>query len=277
MTNWMFKSLLGGSALLAGMGIIAYALAQSSSPVAAKPSINEAMPLKPYYPAQNSAVSIAVNQNGVFQRADGRGYINVNVGEVYKLEIYSPNYPSAVSVKIDGVSVMDRLVCDRQVTLERPINIAKQFIVLEEGNPGLDRDGGVNNPNLGLIEVTFVPLRRKAIAVAPPVYPRPNSSESNSRRSDVAPSAAAPNAQEADKAGLSRSANGNVPVGTGLSGDSSQQFVSTNDWEEAPEIAPTYTKKYRLVGIRPEPITLHSMGKPQPVPQPIVDSAPPRL
>lgn len=265
MTKWISKLILGWGALLASAGLFSYAVSQSSPaqslvPVS-KPIPKQMIPVRPNPAA--SILSMSVNQGGVLRQADERGYVNVNVGETYKLEIYSPNYASAVSVKIDGVSVIERLICDRRVTLDRPINIAKQFIVLEEGNPGLDRDGGVNNPDLGLIEVTFVPIRRKAIAL--PVMPSRSYEADSSRPS----TSSQPNANAVDKSSASRG----VAVGTGLSGSSSQQFVSTNDWEEAPEIASTYTKKYRLVGVRPEPLTLHNMDRPQP----LVDPAPPRL
>ncbi|NJM76783.1 MAG: hypothetical protein HC852_14575 [Acaryochloridaceae cyanobacterium RU_4_10] len=209
---------------------------------------------------QNSPVWIVLNQNGNIRKADLNGYINVAIRETYKIEIYSPKYSSAVSVKIDGVPIIDGLICDRNVTLERPHAIAKQFIVLEEGNPGLDREGGVNNPDLGLIEVTFVPIKRRAIEL-----------ETMPRRQT--PSISAPS-QEQDAAKSGASAN-RAPVGTGLSGSSSQEFVATNEWIEAPEIASTYTKKYRLVGMSSsDPVTLHNM-KEQRTPQ--VDPAPPRL
>ncbi len=216
------------------------------------------LPSKHFYP-QSSSVAIAINQKGTLQRADARGYINVGIGETYKIEIYSPNYASAVSVKIDGVSIIDKLICDRSVTLERPIAVAKQFIVLEEGNPGLDREGGVNNPNLGLIEVTFVPIKRRAIAL-----------ETLPRKSDS--NAASAPSTEALRPG--NATNRGTPVGTGLSGNSDQEFIATNDWVEAPEIAATYTKKYRLVGFRSEPVTLHNMTQSKP---PVIDSTPPRL
>jgi len=213
---------------------------------------------------QNSLVSIAINQNGNIRRADPRGYINVGIRETYKIEIYSPSYASAVSVKIDGVPIIDGLICDRSVTLERPYAIAKQFIVLEEGNPGLDRNGGVNNPDLGLIEVKFVPIKRRA-AIAQDKLPR--SSEST---------ASAPSASKDDVAKSSVSANRGTPVGTGLSGSSSQDFIVTNEWVEAPEIAPIYTKKYRLIGFRgSDPVTLHNMNQAQP--PAITDPVPPRL
>jgi hypothetical protein len=209
---------------------------------------------------QNSPVWIAINQNGNMRRADPNGYIDVAIRETYKIEISSPNYASAVSVKIDGVSIINGLICDRNVTLERPHAIAKQFIVLEEGNQGLDRDGGKNNPDLGLIEVTFMPIKHRAIALE--TLPR-----------SQAPSAAAPSKE--DNIAKSKPNESSAAVGTGLSGSSSQDFVATNDWIEAPEIAPTYTKKYRLVGISSsEPVTLHNMKTPKPVQ---IDSAPPRL
>lgn len=225
------------------------------------------VPSRNYIP-QNSAVSIAINQNGNIRRADTRGYINVGIRETYKIEINSPSYTSAVSVKIDGVSIIDGLICDRSVILERPHAIAKQFIVLEEGNPGLDRDGGINNPDLGLIEVTFKPIKRRdAIALESPrtqEFPPPASAPSNSATSK-------------DEASKSRaSENRSNAVGTGLSGTSSQDFVATNEWVEAPEIAPTYTKKYRLIGLRaPDPVTLHNMNQNRP--SEIIDPVPPRL
>ncbi len=214
------------------------------------------------YTSQNSPVAIAINQNGNIHRADARGYINVGIRETYKIEINSPSYTSAVSVKIDGVSIIDGLICDRSVTLERPYAIPKQFIVLEEGNLGLDRDGGVNNPDLGLIEVKFVPIKRRdAIAL------------DNLPKTQNAP---APSQARDEAAKSSASLNRGTPVGTGLSGTSSQDFVATNEWVEAPEIAPTYTKKYRLIGFRsPDPLTLHNMNQNRP-PE-ISDSVPPRL
>jgi len=215
------------------------------------------------YPSQNPPVSIAINQSGNIRQADPRGYINVGIGETYKIEINSPNYTTAVSVKIDGVSIIDGLICDRSVTLERPHAIAKQFIVLEEGNPGLDRNGGVNNPDLGLIEVTFVPIKRRDAIV----YKSPTARES-------IPSASAPSRDEASKARASE--NQANAVGTGLSGTSSQEFVATNEWVEAPDIAPIYNKKYRLIGSRSlEPVTLHNMKQNRP--SAVTDPVPPRM
>jgi hypothetical protein len=236
------------------------------TPDAKSPALTSLPPRPTMYP--NSSVSIAINQNGNIRRADPRGYIDVAIRETYKIEIFSPNYASAVSVKIDGVSIIDGLICDRSVTLERPRAIAKQFIVLEEGNPGLDRDGGVNNPNLGLIEVTFMPIKRRAIAYE--TLPRPQVPSSSSVPAPMAPSPL----EQDSKSGIAASRS--TPVGTGLSGTSSQEFIATNDWVEAPEIAPTYTKKYRLVGISfADPVTLHNMTRPR-QPQ-VVDPAPPRL
>lgn len=210
----------------------------------------------------NSPVSIAINQNGKIRRADARGYINVGIRETYKIEINSPSYASAVSVKIDGVSIIDGLICDRNVILERPYAIAKQFIVLEEGNLGIDRDGGVNNPDLGLIEVTFVPIKRRSEITLDTLRKAPNAPASSQAREEDSKSVVG--------------ANRGVAVGTGLSGNSAQDFVATNEWVEAPEIAPTYTKKYRLIGFREsDPVTLHNMNKKRP-PE-IVDSVPPRL
>ena len=214
------------------------------------------------YTSQNSPVSIAINQNGNIRRPDGRGYINVGIREIYKIEINSPSYASAVSVKIDGVSIIDGLICDRSVTLERPYAIAKQFIVLEEGNLGLDRDGGVNNPDLGLIEVKFVPIKRKEVISLNTLPKAQNAPSSSQAREEDSKSSVSPSR--------------GTPVGTGLSGTSSQDFVATNEWVEAPEIAPTYTKKYRLVGFRSsDPVTLHNMNQNRP-PE-ISDSVPPRL
>ena len=261
------------SVLVGGIVIASFARSTASSATANRLSEEKlrnnstetisSVPSRPYIP-QNSAVSIAINQNGNIRRADPRGYINVGIRETYKIEINSPNYTSAVSVKIDGVSIIDGLICDRSVILERPRAIAKQFIVLEEGNPGLDRDGGINNPDLGLIEVTFKPIKRRdAIALEP----LPKTQE-------FPPSASAPSKDEASKSRASE--NRSNAVGTGLSGSSSQDFVATNEWVEAPEIAPTYTKKYRLIGLRaPDPVTLHNMNQNRP--SEITEPAPPRL
>ena len=182
------------------------------------------------YPPENSPVSITINQNGNIRRANPKGFINVGIRETYKIEINSPSYTSAVSVKIDGVSIIDGLICDRSVTLERPRAIAKQFIVLEEGNPGLDRDGGVNNPDLGLIEVKFVPIKRRAeIAL-----------DKSPKTQEFPQSAPAPSKDKASKSSVGESRS--TAVGTGLSGSSSQNFVATKEWTEAPEIAPTHKK-----------------------------------
>ncbi|NUN64809.1 hypothetical protein HCU40_08600 [Pseudanabaena biceps] len=228
---------------------------------AAPTSTLASVPSRTYTP-QNSPVSIAINQNGNIRQADSRGYINVGIRETYKIEINSPSYTSAVSVKIDGVPIIDGLICDRSVTLERPYVIAKQFIVLEEGNPGLDQNGGVNNPSLGLIEVKFVPLKRRA-AIALESVPK--------ARNDAPASSPSIEKDAKESAGASRS----TAVGTGLSGSSSQEFMATNEWVEAPEIAPIYTKKYRLIGFSPNPVTLHNMTKPRPTE--INDAVPPRL
>ena len=122
----------------------------------------------------------------------------------------------------------------------------------------------MNNPDLGLIEVKFVPIKRRA-AIAQEQLPRVQE-----------PNSSAPSASKDDMARSSVSANRGIPVGTGLSGSSSQDFIVTNEWVEAPEIAPTYTKKYRLIGFRgSDPVTLHNMN--QSKPPEITDPAPPRL
>lgn len=274
LTSSILRIAAVSAAFISGIGIFGYPLLNNASSVfnrlSAASSINSTVEDNPTASLasspqrnnmmQNSPVWIAINQNGNIRRADQRGYIDVAIRETYKIEIHSPNYTSAVSVKIDGVPIIDGLICDRTVTLERPQAIAKQFIVLEEGNLGLDRNGGVNNPDLGLIEVTFMPIKRKAIALE--TMPRSQS-----------PSAAAPSKDE--NIAKSSAREGSTPVGTGLSGSSSQEFIATNDWVEAPEIAPAYTKKYRLVGISASnPVTLHNMTIPKPTE---VDPAPPRL
>ena len=229
------------SVLVGGIFIAGYATSNDSSAISNplgdqkfgnntnsnKPEILASVPSRTYT-AQNSPVSIAINQNGNIRHADARGYINVGIRETYKIEINSPSHTSAVSIKIDGVSIIDGLICEHFVTLERPYAIAKQFIVLEEGNLGLDRDGGVNNPDLGLIEVKFVPIKRKD-AISLDTLPKSQNAPAPSQaRDEVAKSAA--------------SSNRGTPVGSGLSGSSSQDFMATNEWVEATEIAPTYTK-----------------------------------
>jgi hypothetical protein len=167
-------------------------------------------------------------------------------------------------VQLVSKSMVRLSLTDCNVILERPRAIAKQFIVLEEGNPGLDRDGGINNPDLGLIEVTFMPIKRRS-AIALDKLPRTQ---------EFPPSASAPSRDEDSKSRASE--NRSNAVGTGLSGSSSQDFVATNDWVEAPEIAPTITKKYRLIGLRaPDPVTLQNMNQNRP--SEIVDPVPPRL
>ncbi|MFM7885124.1 MAG: hypothetical protein ACKPCM_00160 [Pseudanabaena sp.] len=275
-TSSTLRLLLIGSVLVGGFMLVGYPRWGYSSVIPNRLSdekINEhpkvgnnatiaSAPLS-YY-SQNSLVSIAINQSGNIRRADSRGYINVGIRETYKIEIYSPSYTSAVSVKIDGVPIIDGLICDRSVTLERPYAIAKQFIVLEEGNPSLDRDGGVNNPDLGLIEVKFMPIKRRT-AITQEQSPKVQE-----------PTASAPSASKDDVAKSSVNENRGTAVGTGLSGSSSQDFIVTNEWVEAPEIAPTYTKKYRLIGFRAsDPITLHNMN--QSKPPEITDPVPPRL
>ncbi len=260
------------SVLVGGLVIAGYPRSTESSAISNRLSDEKignnntqpisSVPSRNYIP-QNSAVSIAINQNGNIRRPDPRGYINVGIRETYKIEINSPSYTSAVSVKIDGVSIIDGLICDRSVILERPRAIAKQFIVLEEGNPGLDRDGGINNPDLGLIEVTFMPIKRRD-AIALDQLPK----------KALPPSASAPSRDEASKSRASE--NRSSAVGTGLSGSSSQDFVATNEWVEAPEIAPTYTKKYRLIGLRAsDPVTLQNMNQHRP--SEVTDPVPPRL
>lgn len=280
LTSPTLRSLLTCSLILCGIGIMSYPhwgdLLATSKPsndeqignninIGSKP-IQSAAPVSTYN-AQNAPVSIAINQNGNIRQADSRGYINVGIRETYKIEINSPNYASAVSVKIDGVSIIDGLICDRSVTLERPQAIAKQFIVLEEGNLGLDRNGGVNNPDLGLIEVTFRPIKRRAAIAL-------NKTSQQAQQSQEAPaSAPMPSKDEASKARIS---DRGTAVGTGLSGNSNQEFVATNEWVEAPEIAPIYTKKYRLIGFSSsDPVTLHNMNQNKPTR--ITDPTPPRM
>lgn len=142
------------------------------------------------------SVWIRLNQNGTSHKASITGNFNIRVREPYKIEIFSPLYVSAISVKIDGISVIKGAICDRTITLEKAKEGAKEFIVLEEWDLQFFQDGKIHNPDLGLIEVTFTPVKRRAIA----------------------------------------------------SGSNSQMPVTSDEWVEAPEIAPTYTKKYGLFG-----------------------------
>lgn len=359
------------------------------------------------YAIKPESPSIAINQGGNLHRSDSQGYIKVNIGEPYEIEI-TPHFDSAVIIKIDGVlvtgdNISKRLLCIDRCRLERPFAVAKRFTVLQEGNPGLGRDGGVNNPNLGLIEVTFMPMRRRVPLQKPaqwqiqPEEAQPQLSESlyrprpatlgstirstdweytslrylNERYGCIAGSsrlgakessryefaaglnacldkineiisagladkvskrdvAILQNLQEvfaselamfrgrvdaleakstqlqaqqfstttklngtalfAPSAGKDRSIEtvparpsatipvkpipvGIVPVGTGFSGESAQRFQLSTEWVDAPELAAIVTKKYRLVGIRQEPLTLQNMGKPDQ----IVDPTPPRV
>jgi hypothetical protein len=150
---------------------------------------------------QNHSKWITLNQNGNIRKASVTGYFNIRTSEPYKIEIFSMDFPNAVSVKIDGKSIIEGLICDRTVTLEEPEAIGKQFIGLKAGDP---REGEVHNSDLGLIEVTFIPIKLRAI-----------SSRNSSQRFMT------------------------------IDG---QKLIPTNDWVEAPEIAPNYIKKYHLFG-----------------------------
>jgi len=190
------------------------------------------------------SVIMTVLQGGIPIPTDTQGYVSVRINESYALEFRCPVYASAVDVRVDGVEVMQGLVCEQRVRLERPQTIAKQFIVLAEGDPGLGLDGGRFNPNLGLIEATFRPIRPRE--VFPPVL-----------RAVPSDQATRSNLEQAPPAG--------VAVGTGLGADSEQRFQTTTAWIPAPEIAPVRTLRVRLRGIPPE------------TPMVIGDPVPPRL
>jgi Carbohydrate-selective porin, OprB family len=353
-----------------------------------------------YQPQSNSvhaqvrnSPNIEINQSGNFRKPNFQGYIDVAIGEPYRIEIYTPGYDSAVIVKIDGILVTgdktgERLLCLRKCSLDRPFSVAKKFTVLEEGNLGLGRDGGRNNPNLGLVEVTFMPMVKKDTSLYPSRqsvggsivnsndwalkslailnerfgcisgYQSPDIGRLFSRYefavnlnacldkvNELLSTNLAEKIQKEDLFALQRlqeefaselaavkgrvdalgsnsarlesqqfssttklnadgifategttkknSSQNNLnssnlpkkiseptqptprssPVGTGLSGESSQRFTLTTEWVDAPDLAPMITKKYRLVGIRQEPVTLENMAKPKV----IIDPIPPRV
>lgn len=191
---------------------------------------------------QPESVTMTVLQGGIPIPTDTQGYVSVRINESYALEFRCPVYASAVDVRVDGVEVMQGLVCEQRVRLERPQTIAKQFIVLAEGDPGLGLDGGRSNPNLGLIEATFRPIRRRDV-VAPILPP----------------------SDQAQSSGFRQAPADGVAVGTGLGADSGQRFQTTTAWIPAPELAPVRTLRVRLRGIPPE------------TPMVIGDPVPPRL
>ena len=78
--------------------------------------------------------------------------------------------------------------------------------------------------------VKFIPIKRRA-EIALDKLPKTQEFPS---------SASAPSKDEASKSSVGESRS--TAVGTGLSGSSSQNFVATNEWIEAPEIAPTHKK-----------------------------------
>jgi hypothetical protein len=186
---------------------------------------------------------MTVLQGGIPIPTDTQGYVSVRINESYALEFRCPVYASAVDVRVDGVEVMQGLVCEQRVRLERPQTIAKQFIVLAEGDPGLGLDGGRSNPNLGLIEATFRPIRRRDV-VAPILPP----------------------SDQAQSSGFRQAPADGVAVGTGLGADSGQRFQTTTAWIPAPELAPVRTLRVRLRGIPVEQM-----------PMVIGDPVPPRL
>ena len=192
---------------------------------------------------QPESVTMTVLQGGIPIPTDTQGYVSVRINESYALEFRCPVYASAVDVRVDGVEVMQGLVCEQRVRLERPQTIAKQFIVLAEGDPGLGLDGGRFNPNLGLIEATFRPIRRRDV-VAPILPP----------------------SDQAQSSGFRQAPADGVAVGTGLGADSGQRFQTTTAWIPAPEIAPVRTLRVRLRGIPVEQM-----------PMVIGDPVPPRL
>lgn len=192
---------------------------------------------------QPESVTMTVLQGGIPIPTDTQGYVSVRINESYALEFRCPVYASAVDVRVDGVEVMQGLVCEQRVRLERPQTIAKQFIVLAEGDPGLGLDGGRSNPNLGLIEATFRPIRRRDV-VAPILPP----------------------SDQAQSSGFRQAPADGVAVGTGLGADSGQRFQTTTAWIPAPELAPVRTLRVRLRGIPVEQM-----------PMVIGDPVPPRL
>ncbi|MEN9266361.1 MAG: hypothetical protein Q6K99_09010, partial [Thermostichales cyanobacterium BF4_bins_65] len=109
-------------------------------------------------------------------------------------------------------------------------HLAKSFVVLPAGDPGLGLDGGRSNPNLGLIEATFRPLRPR---LESPVLSTAQSNQGSRR-----------------------------VVGTGLGPDSGQQFRPTTAWIPAPGLAPVRTVRLRLRGIR-EPLVIEDPVLPQ--------------
>ncbi|MEN9251179.1 MAG: hypothetical protein Q6L58_01915 [Thermostichales cyanobacterium BF3_bins_165] len=175
-------------------------------------------------------VAMIVLQEGIPRPADAQGHVPVQVNTPYELEFRCPLYASAVDVKIDELQVMRGLVCQGRVRLQRPQHLAKSFVVLPAGDPGLGLDGGRSNPNLGLIEATFRPLRPR-LEQSTPILP---AGESASRRA----------------------------VGTGLGPDSGQQFRPTTAWIPAPGLAPVRTVRLRLRGIR-EPLVIEDPVLPQ--------------
>lgn len=192
---------------------------------------------------QPESVTMTVLQGGIPIPADTQGYVSVRINESYALEFRCPVYASAIDVRVDGVEVMRGLVCEQWVRLERPQTIAKQFMVLAEGDPGLGLDGGRFNPNLGLVEATFRPIRRRDL-VAPIVRAVPSDQAQSSGFRQAPP----------------------VAVGTGLGADSGQRFQTTTAWIPAPELAPVRTLRVRLRGIPVEQM-----------PMVIGDPVPPRL
>lgn len=186
------------------------------------------------------------------------GYVELDHGQQYQLCLRNCRREKCdATVKIDGKEVGTwRIPANRSITLERPINDTGIFTFFKAGTKEA-REAALNegSPDLGLIEVTFIP-EEKVFREAPYV-PQPFCADFGEQkwRSEPQYMASLCNSRRGGAQSLSG--------GTGLSGKSGQQYGTT--YRITHDYSQTTTIYLRLIarendGIRP--LTAYSNPKP---------------
>lgn len=158
------------------------------------------------------------------------GYVEMKHNTVYQLLLQNEGRNIAdARVEIDGKHIGTwRVPAYGSIRLERPVNETGKFTFYQLGTTEANLAGLQRNEMLGLIAITFMPEKSYTYP------PMPSRAETTSAKSAPFP-ACAPGAQSYNAGG------------TGLSGQSSQQFtnVAKLDYDESAFV----TINLRLVGI----------------------------
>lgn len=161
---------------------------------------------------------------------DNSGYVALKHNTQYTLQLRNDHgVPCDCSVEIDGKVIGKfRIGAHDKLRLERPAHDKGRFTFLELGTPEAEQAQLEDNPNLGLIKCTFTPEKIEPVSTVFWQYHYPYHSNWNYWNRWCYPEITYGNYTACSLFSQSCSNSTGNAGGTGLTGESNQEFVTVN-------------------------------------------------